>query len=446
MNHLAALPGASVPLAPGVLVLLGDVLARLADVTDESVQAIVTSPPYLDARDYGVPPTAWPEVTYRPRFDLPEVTVPAQTCCLGHEPSLLAYVGHLVLIARELRRVLRRDGTLWLNIGAGYSRGTTSPRKPTTIEGPNVPASWKGRCHSARVTGGLPAKQLIPAPSAACDALQAEGWFVRNRIAWTKADAKPDSVPDRCTPAHEPVFLLTREPQYFFDAHAISTPAKHSRSGNVRRRKGAERTAPTRQSDSVPWAGELAHPRDVWAIPTGRFKGAHFATFPKELARKCVLAGTSELGCCGACGAPWRKLLSQSEPINTGGTRRKVADVYERQGATGALVTGEHHARVHVGWTMTCRCPLAPPVPCVVLDPFAGSGTTLAEAHALGVDAQPDYVPHMHERMSEAEGRRALRSLDATTPIRPRKTSGAGGPDPSGPLFAASTPRKAGPL
>lgn len=416
-------PASFVTITPRAVVLVGCVLTRLRGLADASVHCIATSPPYLDARDYKVPPTAWPEVTYRPRFDLPEVTVPAMTCCLGHEATLLAYVGHLVLVARELHRVLRTDGVFWLNLGAGYSSGTTAPRKPTTTQGPHVPASWKGRCHGPRVTGGLPAKQLIRAPSAVCDALQAEGWFVRNEVVWYKRNAKPDSATDRCSPAHESLFLLTRSPRYFFDAHAISTPSKGP-SRNRARKFGDDRGDPgDHHGAGVPWSGDLALPRDVWDVPVGRFKGGHFATFPPELVEKCVRAGASEVGCCPSCGAPWRRLLTKSDPISTRGGRRKHADLYRRQGATGALATGKYFARVHVGWERTCACAHARPSPCVVLDPFAGSGTTLGVADALGhigvgVDAQPDYVEElMPTRIAEVVAR-----LRRGAVARPRKS------------------------
>ncbi len=416
-----------------VRVFTGDVLAVLRGVADETFHCIVTSPPYLDARDYGVVPTAWPTVTYRPRFDLPEVTVPATTCCLGHETSMLAYVGHLVLVARELRRVLRRDGVLWLNLGAGFSSGTTAPRKPTTTEGPHVPASWKGRCHGARVTGGLPAKQLIRAPSAVCDALQADGWFVRNEVAWVKPNAKPDSVRDRMTTAHEVVFVLTREPRYYFDALAIATPARSSRSGNVARVYGPDRGRPSsHQGASIPWAGDTAHPRDVWTIPVGRFTGAHFATFPVELARRCIVAGTSEVGCCPACGAPWQRILARGEPVHTGGSRRKHTSILSRQGANGAMVTGVHHPRVCAGWKLGCACPLARPVPCRVLDPFGGSGTSGVVAHLLGrdstlIDAQPDYLPLMRQRVVEMLAQAAKPGRSARAKPRPIEQLPLGG-------------------
>lgn len=356
---LLAQAGTAVTITERAAVLVGDVLDRLRCLLAASVQCIVTSPPYLDARDYNVAPTAWPAVTYRPRLDLPPVTVEAMTCCLGHEPTLLAYVAHLVVVARELARVLRPDGVLWLNLGAGYSSGTTAPRKPTTTKGPDVTSSWSKRCYGSRVNAGFPAKQLIRAPSAVCDALQADGWYVRNEIAWHKPAPTPSSARDRCTPAHEFLFLLTRAPRYRSHLERIATPVKAGGSRNRQRKHGADRAEPgNHRGSSIPWSGEMAHPRDVWTIDTERFRGDHFATFATELVRRCVLAG--------------------SDPGD------------------------------------------------VVLDPFAGTGTTLAvadhfEREAVGIEAQATYVEElMRERFADVV-RRLTAAKAPKRPMRPTR-------------------------
>lgn len=361
---------AAVSLGARSAVLLGDVLARVRDLTVASVQCAVTSPPYLDGREYPVAPTAWPEVVYRPRFDLPEVTVPAGPACLGRERTLVAYVGHLVLVCRELARVLRPDGVAWLNLATGFSSGTTSPRKPTTTQGEDVPSTWRGRkagaFYGARVTAGLPAKQLIPAPSAVRDALQADGWYVRDHIAWQKTNPTPSSVRDRCTPSWEDLFLLTRAPRYRVHLDRLATPAKYDRSGNAERTHGKGRDdAGNHRGTSIPWQGETAHPRNVWTIPTEGYSGKHTATFPTELARRCVVAG--------------------SDPGD------------------------------------------------VVLDPFAGTGTTVATADCLGrvgvgVEANLDAEAELLERFADVAGRLA---------VQPPAPPAARGGD--GPLFTART-------
>ena len=323
-------------LCAGVDLIVADVLAGLSLVADASVQCVVTSPPYLGLRDYGIGATDWPEVTYLPRFDLPAVTVPAMRCVLGAEPSLLAFVGHLVLVARALRRVLRDDGVMWLNLGASYATGTTSSRKATTTQGAKVPSGWAGRCDETRWTPeGLPAKNIIPSPWAVAEALQADGWVLRAEVIWRKPNPMPEAVTDRPTVSHEPVFLLSKRGKYFYDREAIAEPLEHPeastaddmaramtrrrrtateqrqepldaeryrqsdrtrRSGNKTAKTGDDRGRPgDHRKASIPWEAPPSgtrNARSVWTIPTQPFKGAHFATFPAELARRCILAGS----------------------------------------------------------------------------------------------------------------------------------------------------------
>lgn len=242
-------------------------------------------------------------------------------------------------------------------------------------------------------------------PSAVCDALQADGWYVRADIIWSKPNAKPDSAMDRPTPAHEHLYLFTRSPRYFFDACAISTPAKHDKSRNRGRKYGPERDAPwSHQGTSIPWAGDTAHPRDVWTINVGRFKGAHFATMPVDPAPRAAKAGTSSAGCCPTCGTPWWPVVAQVAAVSTRGGRRKHADLYERQGATGALATGVHHTRGLVAWERRCRCAHARPVPCVTLDPFGGAGTTALageelELHTVLCELSEEFVEMQRQRL-----------------------------------------------
>lgn len=427
--QLAHLPGA-IPLGRRSVVLVGDVLRRLADVPDGSVQCVVTSPPYWGLRDYGVAPTAWPEATFRPAFDLPPVTVPAMACPLGLEPDLLAFVAHLVLVFREVARVLRPDGVAWVNLGDSYATGTNAARKPSAR---TDVAAHAGRSQGERRTPpGLAAKNLLLQPHRAALALQADGWTLRNDDVWAKTSPVPESVTDRTTRSHEYVFQLTRGPRYFFDALAVAEPAKSSHSGNATRSYGVERgRAGDHRAYGVPWSGETRNPRSVWAVAAEPFDGAHFAAFPSRLALRCVLAATSEVGACPSCGSPWRRMVARGAAVDDRGGRRKHAEVRARQGGTGALATGEHFAREHVGWERGCRCPHARPAPCVVLDPFAGTGTALAVADALGhvgvgVEAQPAYVGLMPGRFADV-----ARRLAVQPPAPPPAARG------DGPLFTA---------
>lgn len=331
-----------------VEVLVGDCREGLATLPASSVQCIVTSPPYLGLRDYGLDGADWPAVSYRPRYDLPPVEVPAMRCVLGAEPSLLAFVAHQVLVARALRRVLRDDGTLWLNLGASYAAGTTAKRPPSgkhaylgdalPLLGAHrrKPSSWTNRCDEVRWTPeGLPAKNLIPSPWAVAEALQADGWVLRAEVIWRKPNPMPEAVTDRPTVSHEQVFLLSKRGKYFYDRAAIAEPLEHPeastpedfaramsrrratateqrqgpldaeryrqsdrtrRSGNKAAKTGDERGRPgDHRKGSIPWEAPPSgtrNARSVWTIPTQPFKGAHFATFPEEIARRCILAGS----------------------------------------------------------------------------------------------------------------------------------------------------------
>lgn len=220
-----------------IQILIGDVRERLRDIPADSVNCIVTSPPYYALRDYGVDGQ------------------------IGLEPSPDAYVQTLVEVFSEARRVLRDDGTLWLNLGDSYARGFGggSPGKKAST---NVGA-YKDRS-MGKVPEGLTGKDLIGIPWRVAFALQSDGWVLRRDIVWNKPNAMPESVQDRPTTAHEYVFLFSKTGRYHFDAQAIREGDRASRS--------------------------------VWVINTKPFKGAHFATMPLELAERCVLAGSPEGG------------------------------------------------------------------------------------------------------------------------------------------------------
>jgi len=238
-----------------------------------SVQTIVTSPPYFGLRDYG------------------------DEGQIGAEPSVQEYVDNLVALFRELRRVLANDGTLWLNLGDSYAGNTGGPQGAT---GQFADRSVSG-ARSARSSrgGDLSPKNLIGIPWRVALALQADGWILRSDIIWSKPNSMPESVTDRPTKAHEYVFLLAKSPRYYYDSDAIREPDSgqdHSRtiltgqaslepSGGVSGSHGGLRTVGGRN-------GTGRNKRTVWDIATTPFPGAHFAVYPPELIRPCILAGS----------------------------------------------------------------------------------------------------------------------------------------------------------
>lgn len=278
-------------------ILVGDCvdLMRLC-LPNQSVHCCVTSPPYFGLRDYG------------------------HDGQIGLEATPDAYVAKMVAVFREVRRVLRDDGTLWLNLGDSYSR---SPAKGGSGPGGKNEDRWGyGAAQSARVgssdgevgradrpgsrSGGLGEKQLLGIPWRVALALQADGWYLRQDIIWHKPNSMPESVRDRCTKAHEYIFLLSKSPRYYYDAAAIAEPSvalnEHDatgrtkqrviKSGNKRRTPAKERGCPRDGTgSSIPWQGTHRNRRSVWSVNTKPFRGAHFATFPPDLIEPCVLAG-----------------------------------------------------------------------------------------------------------------------------------------------------------
>lgn len=309
----------------GVRIIEGDCRDVLPSMPEGSVHAVVTSPPYWGLRDYGVGGQ------------------------LGLEATPEEYVEAMVGVGREIRRVLRPDGSLWLNLGDCYARapGKGGSGTPTGRNG-----YGEGYAGSRRpIPSGLKPKDLVGVPWLVAFALRADGWFLRSTVIWHKPNAKPDSATDRPGVDHEYIFLLTPSETYFYDRFAV-------RQGNH-------------------------YMRTVWHINVSQYPGAHFATFPLEVAATCIKAATPEGGCCGRCGAPFG-------PIVERGKNDRRNDTDEQQ---------------VVGWEPTCNCwptcvgcqtclftgghyfaplEIAPPV---VLDPFAGTGTVGEAATKLGRDA-----------------------------------------------------------
>lgn len=225
-------------------ILEGHCLERLHELPDNSVHCIVTSPPYWALRDYQTDPVPWPEVTFHPMAGLPALTIPAGVANLGLEPDPWAFVGHLVAVFRECRRVLRPDGTCWVNLGDSYAAsGSASPQSGlkalSDVYSPrrNPRANHKHQDHSTTPVRAVPAgfknKDLCGIPWRVAFALQADGWYLRQDIIWHKPNPMPESIDDRCTKSHEYFFLLANSRTYHYDAEAIkeeSSPNTHARS------------------------------------------------------------------------------------------------------------------------------------------------------------------------------------------------------------------------
>jgi DNA modification methylase len=267
------------------IIHVGDCLTSLRAMPDQSVQTCVTSPPYFGLRDYG------------------------HEGQIGLEATPEAFVVRLVEVFREVRRVLRDDGTLWLNLGDSYAaaRGGTHQPAETLAGGRGGKTDDGERVNRDRHDGynptrnapaiGLKHKDLIGIPWRVAFALQADGWYLRQDIIWHKPNPMPESVTDRCTKAHEYLFLLSKSPRYYFDADAIKEASVDPESHKGMRQRSADKREgdpffATKVGNSA--AGKTyptRNRRSVWTVTTKPFKGAHFATFPPDLIEPCILAG-----------------------------------------------------------------------------------------------------------------------------------------------------------
>jgi len=296
----------------------GDCLETLRQMPDGLAQACVTSPPYFGLRDYG--------------------------CAgqIGLEPTPDEFVAKLVEVFREVRRVLRDDGTLWVNIGDSYNAaGRTGHGTRIGYKQGTNRASDSGTDNCRPNVDGLKPKDLIGIPWMLAFALRADGWYLRQDIIWHKPNPMPESVRDRCTKAHEYVFLLSKSPRYFMDPEGLKEPATGREPGNIGHKYAQEGVYATQNPQArlaACGARETRKRRSVWTVATRPYKGAHFATFPPDLIEPCVLAGAPAGG--------------------------------------------------------------------VVLDPFFGSGTTGQVAQALGrqfigIEINPSYKPLQDERLRQ---------------------------------------------
>lgn len=400
-------------------ILQGDWISVLATLPDQSVHCCVTSPPYWGLRDYGV------------------------TGQLGLEKTPDEYVAKIVEGFREVRRVLRDDGTLWLNLGDSYYNyrpglGQALVKQTVARTGQDLPQTCARR---ANQIDGLKEKDLVGIPWRVAFALQADGWYLRSDIIWHKPNPMPESVTDRPTKAHEYIFLLTKNERYFYDAEAIkeryteSTVERMNYSAIPKNGKSTLNVMVGGEGNrlasgiSRTTAGLVSHEakdnggrnkRTVWTVPSQAYPESHFATFPEDLIKPCILAGTSAKGCCPKCGAPWERFL-QKQSFGKDDYSGKYSKEYPNSAGRNVLASvkaaraagGPHENPFPppktLGWQPTCTCGESTVQPCMVVDPFAGSGTTGQVALELGrkailIELNPKYVELMRQRTSVTPG------------------------------------------
>jgi len=350
-----------------VRILEGDALDILRTLPAESIHCCVTSPPYWGLRDYGVDSQ------------------------MGLEQTPKEYVAKMVAVFAGVRRVLRDDGTLWLNIGDCYSGSgkggnpQDSPhQKQRTNKGSIIGQTARDAARTMRAgmdrTCGLKPKDLVGIPWMLAFALRADGWHLRSEITWCKGSPMPESTRDRPTSATEKIFLLTKSPAYFYDQDAERRPLAEATKQREKYSRNSGKSEPyavshNHESTSNQSGGNLWN---WWQINSVAFKEAHFATFPPAIPERCIKLGTAAPGCCPKCQSPWCRSDAKENKWNH-------------------------------GWMPGCKCHSGDPIPCTILDPFGGAGTTGLVADRLGRDAvlielNPKYADMARRRIASDAG------------------------------------------
>lgn len=365
---------------------IDDVLSGLAKLPDESVHCAITSPPYFGLRNYGIENQ------------------------IGAEKTPQEYVERLTAVFRETRRVLRKDGTFWLNLGDTYATSQVGRNRNSTG---NIITECKKQvfCTGLDISHGVKNKDLIGVPWRVAFSLQSDGWYLRDEIIWYKPNPMPASVTDRTTRAHEQVFLLTKNARYFYDNVAImeeSLAAGQYRKYNTPKMAGRcihGKPSGNEHPDAMPVKmSQAKNRRSVWKISIAPFKGAHFAAYPPALIEPCVLAGTSEHGCCAECGEPYRRITNKQRL-----KRNRPNDYVKRceHGQENTCANSVAGVNIEtVGWEKNCKCETREIKPCVVLDMFSGAATTGLVCQRLGrryigIELNPEYVELSLERLKQ---------------------------------------------
>jgi len=410
----------------------GNCLDVLATLPDESVDCVVTSPPYWGLRDYGT--AIWdggdPDCDHLQKVggtdastlgaasggnDMSEEArrrsttrsfVPYRDVCgkcgahrvdlqLGMEDTPEEFVENMTAVFREVRRVLTPHGTCWVNLGDSYTSGGRTWRAPDSKDASGDPRAMNTRPDTPL---GLKPKDLVGIPWRVAFSLQNDGWWLRSDVIWSKQNPMPESVTDRPTRSHEYIFLLTKEARYWWDIEAVREPHSPDERKVTTVKAG---DGSIQHRDGERWPNSGRNIRTVWSIAAQPFPGAHFATFPEELARRAIFAGCP-MKVCQECGKPSERIVERELVDVEGWAPVKKLDHSQGAAEHGNGRFGDPVTQT-LGWT---DCGHNSWRPGVVLDPFMGSGTVAKVArdhqrHSVGIELNPDYCEIIARRLQQ---------------------------------------------
>lgn len=357
-----------------VSIHIGPAHMKLATLPRRHFHCVVTSPPYFGLRAY------LPDEHAEKHLEI------------GTERTTAEYLDRLLYVFGFVRDVLRDDGVCWVNLGDAYAAAGRSGGGRFAAERRAWREGANGGGRSAAAQLAKP-KDMLGLPWEFALAMRDAGWYLRADVIWAKPNPTPSSVEDRPTSSHEHVFLFTKSADYFYDGEAVREP-----SGEARRRGSRKFDGSPRPRGNLGLAGphhETRNLRDVWEVATEPFDGAHYAVMPREIAKRCIMAATSERGCCCACGAPWRRIVKRERLLDGMPVPADLPAACTTDRAAPSRAQGVGHNRITLrtqtlGFTPGCDCEgnvASTVVPCRVLDPFGGAGTTGLVAEELGHDS-----------------------------------------------------------
>ena len=368
--------------------LQGNCIDKIKELDDNSIDCVVSSPPYFGLRDYGVDGQFGLEKTYQD------------------------YLTNTVKVFETFKPKLKDTATIWWNVGDSYSSG-----KRTSTTNQSLRGNKDYGVTRTPVQQGIKEKDLLMIPNRVAIALQDAGWYIRSEIIWHKPNPMPESVRDRPTSCHEKIWLITKSKKYYYDADAIREPVAKGTitrlsEKNLKNQKGSNRgNGGMRSNGNMKPVGnmETKNKRNVWTVTTKPCKEAHFATFPKDLIEPCIKAGCPEKVCV-KCGTPYvRNLKIIFTPERK--TRDNMVNVIPGRDKPTRMNSKNMESLIKkdLGFKKDCNCKTDEFKSGVVLDPFGGSGTTgivasLNNRNAILIELNKEYISIANKRINKEFG------------------------------------------